>query len=125
MPMPTDSRGRLHELFALDERRERGELSDAELAQFAEMRDNLFRDAGRTPMARELTEAIQLADILKADGASLGAEEYASVVVAFFQAGRDRIALFSAMKSIQRTHARLSEVPGSTERPNLSAQDST
>ncbi|HEY0819439.1 MAG TPA: hypothetical protein VGD46_11720 [Rhizobacter sp.] len=104
---------RLDALFALDERRQRGELSDAELSEFNTSRDALLAAAGETPLAKALHESLQLVEVLKADGACLDTQQTASAATALLQAGAHRIALFAAMKALQRTPVPAAGTPAS------------
>lgn len=94
---------RLDALFALDARRQRGELSEAELSEFNTSREALLATAGETPLAKQLHESLQLVEILKADGAALDTQQVASAATALLQAGANRVALFATMKALQRT----------------------
>jgi hypothetical protein len=100
---PSRRSQQLEALFALDERRQRGALSELELSEFTTARDALFAEAGASPVARQLHDPITLASILKADGAQLQPAEFAAVVAALMQSP-EPLKLFTALKTIQRTH---------------------
>ncbi|WP_454727937.1 MULTISPECIES: hypothetical protein [Cupriavidus] len=94
---------RIDTLLALDEQRQRGELTETELSEFNTSRDALFEAAGQSPLAKDLHECLQLVEILKADGAQLDAQQTALAATSLLQAGTHRIAHFAMMKSLQRT----------------------
>lgn len=102
--MDGDYNALIDELRVLARKNECGAITPDEKKRFSQVFEMILSHAGRTPLAQEMTQVYQLPDILKADGAKLNTEESTAVNMALFQAGKNRLSLFAAMKTIQRTH---------------------
>lgn len=102
--MGSDYNALIDELRVLASKNECGSITSEEMKRFSQVFEIILSHAGQTPLAQEMTQVYQLSDILKADGARLNTEESTAVNMALYQAGKDRLSLFAAMKTIQRTH---------------------
>lgn len=95
------------ELVDLGHKEDSGELTDVEQARLGEIRNEIFGKYANAPLAKEMAEVYQLAEVILEDGAQLSAGEWTAIHMALYKAGKDRLTLFTALKSIQRTHLRL------------------